>query len=125
TEDLCGPSSSTQIQHIDADESRMVQRGIRSATFERQRRADSGTQHFPRSPKVLLGGMAHYLLDFPQIQGEEYERRVLERWSDEDLLAWVQANNQSLSPEDVRQWNTSILNEGPKDEAPISASRPD
>lgn len=103
------------------------------------------TQHYPRSPKVLLGGIAHlarfmdkirlrhaghirdynyitvgfdkYLLDFLQIKGEEFERRVLQGGTDEDLLAWVLATSRSLLPEDIRQWNARILNAGPKDEA--------
>ncbi len=95
--------------------------------------------------QILLGGVAHvvrfidkiclrhagriqdynyitvefdkYLLDFLQIKGEEFEQRVLQGGTDEDLLAWVLANSQSLSPENIRQWNARILNAGPKDEA--------
>ena len=102
-------------------------------------------QLYPRSPKVLLGGMVHlarfidkirlrhaghiqdynyltvgfdkYLLDFLQIRGEELEQRVLQGGTDEDLLAWVQAKSRPLSPEDIRQWNTRILTAAPKDEA--------
>lgn len=104
------------------------------------------TQHYyPCSPKILLGGMAHlarfidkihlrhgghirdynyitvgfdkYLLDFLQIKGEDFEQRVLQGGTDEDLLAWVLATSRSLLPEDIRQWNARILNAGPKDEA--------
>ena len=103
------------------------------------------TQLYPRSPKVLLGGMVHlarfidkirlrhaghiqdynyitvgfdkYLLDFLQIRGEELEQRVLHGGTDEGLLAWVQANSRPLSPEDIRQWNARILKAAPKDEA--------
>ena len=103
------------------------------------------TQLYPRSPKVLLGGMVHlarfidkirlrhaghiqdynyitvgfdkYLLDFLQIRGEELEQRVLHGGTDEGLLAWVQANSRPLSPEDIRQWNARILKATPKDEA--------
>ncbi len=102
-------------------------------------------QHYPRSPKVLLGGVAHlarfldkirlrhaghirdynyitvgfdkYLLDFLQIKGEEFEQRVLQGGTDDDLLAWVLANSRSLSSEDIWQWNDRILNARPKDEA--------
>lgn len=102
-------------------------------------------QRYPRSPKVLLGGMAHlarfldkirlrhaghirdynyitvgfdkYLLEFLQIKGEGFEQRVLQGGTDQDLLAWVLANSRSLSSEDIRQWNDRILNARPKDEA--------
>lgn len=102
------------------------------------------TQRYPRSPKILLGGMAHlarfidkirlrhaghirdynyitvgfdkYLLDFLQIKGEDFEQPVLQGGTEEDLLAWVLANSRSLSPEDIRRWNARILNAGPKDE---------
>ena len=103
------------------------------------------TQRCPRSPKILLGGMAHlarffdkirlrhaghipdynyitvgfdkHLLDFLQIKAKELEQRVLQGGTDEDLLAWVLANCRSLSPEDIRQWNARILHAEPKDEA--------
>jgi len=93
-------------------------------------------QQYPRSPKVLLGGMAHlarfidkirmrhagliqdyncitvgfdkYLLDFFQIRGEDFEKRVLQGGTDQ---------GRPLTDEDIRQWNERILNGGPKDEA--------
>jgi hypothetical protein len=103
------------------------------------------TQLYPRSPKVLLGGMAHlgrlidkvrlrhagqiqdynyltvgfdkYLLDLLQIKGEELEKRVLEGGTDEEVLAWVRKHGRLLTEEDRRQWNDRILNGGPKDDA--------
>ena len=73
------------------------------------------TRKYPRSPKVMLGGMAHlarfidkirmrhagliqdynyitvgfdkYLLDFLQIKGEDFEQRVLQGGTDEEILA--------------------------------------
>src|SRR5438093_10407210 len=101
-------------------------------------------QQYPRSPKVLLGGMAHlarfidkirmrhaglikdynyitvgfdkYLLDFFQIKGEDFEKRVLQGGTDAEILAWVKAHARPLADEDVRQGNERILNGGPKDE---------
>lgn len=103
------------------------------------------TQKYPRSPKVLLGGMAHlarfidkirmrhagliqdynyitvgfdkYLLDFLQIGGEDFEQRVLQGGTDAEILTWVKAHARPLTDEDIRQWNERILNGSPKDEA--------
>jgi len=103
------------------------------------------TQKYPRSPKVLLGGMAHlarfidkirmrhagliqdynyitvgfdkYLLDFLHFKGEDFEQRVLQGGTDQEILAWVKARARPLTDEDIRQWNDRILNGGPKDEA--------
>jgi hypothetical protein len=103
------------------------------------------TQKYPRSPKVLLGGMAHlarfidkirmrhagliqdynyittgfdkYLLEVLQIKGEDFEKRVLEGGTDEEILAWVNAHTRPLADEDLRQWNELVLNGGPKDDA--------
>lgn len=102
------------------------------------------TQKYPRSPKVLLGGMAHlarivdkirmrhtglildynylttgfdkYLLDFLLIKGEDFEKRVLQGGTDEEILAWVKAQTRPLSDQDLRDWNERILNGGPKDD---------
>jgi hypothetical protein len=103
------------------------------------------TQKYPRSPKVVLGGMAHlarfidkirmrhagliqdynyitvgfdkYLLDFLQIRGEDFEKRVLQGGTDAEILAWVRAHCRPLTDEEIRQWNERILNGVPKDEA--------
>jgi hypothetical protein len=103
------------------------------------------TTHYPRSPKVRLGGLAHlprlldkirlrhrgeiqdynyltvgfdkYLLDLLQINGSELEGRVLQGGTDEELLAWIQARARPLSDEDIREWNERILHGGPKDDA--------
>lgn len=102
-------------------------------------------QTYPRSPKILLGGMAHlarfidkirlrhagqiqdynyitvgfdkYLLEFLQMKPDEFERRVLLGGTDEELLAWIRAHGRPLTADDIRQWNESILNGGPKDDA--------
>jgi len=104
-----------------------------------------GTTHYPRSPKLRLGGLAHlprlldkirlrhrgeiqdynyltvgfdkYLLDLLQINGSELEGRVLQGATDEELLAWIQARARPLSDEDIREWNERILHGGPKDDA--------
>jgi uncharacterized protein DUF5069 len=103
------------------------------------------TEKYPRSPKVLLGGMAHlarfidkihmrhagliqdynyitvgfdkYLLDCLQIKGEDIEKRVLQSGTDAEILAWIRAHARPLTDEDIRQWNERILNGAPKDEA--------
>jgi len=102
------------------------------------------TQKYPRSPKVLLGGMAHlarfidkirmrhagliqdynyittgfdkYLLDFLLIKGDDFEKRVLQGGTDAEILAWVKAQAKPLSDQDLREWNNRILNSGPQDD---------
>lgn len=103
------------------------------------------TLPYPRSPKIMLGGMAHlgrlidkirlrhagqipdynyltvgfdkYLLELLQINGEELEKRVLEGGTDEELVAWVRTHGRTLTEDEGRQWNDRILTGGPKDEA--------
>ena len=100
---------------------------------------------YPRSPKMLLGGIAHlgrfidkirlrqagkiedynyitvgfdkYLIDFLQIDVKAFEQQVLAGRSDEELLAWVKANGRKHSDEEIVQWSHGILSGGPKDEA--------
>jgi len=102
-------------------------------------------QTYPRSPKALLGGLAHlgrcidkirlrhagliqdynyltvgfdrYLIDFLGIDGKAFERRVLDGGTDEELLRWVMANGRRPSAQEVAQWSESLLASGPKDEA--------
>ena len=102
-------------------------------------------QTYPRSPKVLLGGIAHlgrfidkvrlrhagkiqdynyitvgfdkYLIDFLQIDVKAFEQQVLAGENDEKLLAWVKANGRKHSDEDISQWSQGILTGGPKDDA--------
>ena len=103
------------------------------------------TPSYPRSPKALLGGMAHlgrfidkirlrrqgliqdynyittgfdkYLIELLQINPQEFEQQVWRGDPDEKLLAWVQAQGRSLTDEEIRLWNDRILHGGPKDEA--------
>ena len=102
-------------------------------------------QTYPRSPRVLLGGIAHlgrfidkvslrhagkiqdynyitvgfdkYLIDFLQIDVQAFEQQVLAGGSDETLLAWVKANGRKHSDEQLAQWSQGLLTEGPKDDA--------
>ena len=100
---------------------------------------------YPRSPKVLLGGIAHlgrfidkvrlrhagkiqdynyitvgfdkYLIDFLQIDVKAFEQQVLAGGSDEVLLAWVKANGGKHSDQEIAQWSQGLLTGGPKDDA--------
>ncbi|MBX3335663.1 MAG: DUF5069 domain-containing protein [Nitrospira sp.] len=102
-------------------------------------------QNFPRSPKALLGGIAHlgrlidkirlrhagqiqdynyitigfdkYLVDFLGVDSMVFEQRVLSGGTDEELLAWVKTNGRKLSNEEIVQWSKNLLASGPKDEA--------
>ncbi len=102
-------------------------------------------QQYPRSPKALLGGIAHlgrfidkvrlrhagkiqdynyitvgfdkYLIDFLQIDVKAFEQQVLAGGSDEALLAWVKANGRQHSDEELAQWSQGLLTGGPKDDA--------
>lgn len=100
---------------------------------------------YPRSPKVLLGGIAHlgrfidkirmrnagliqdynyitvgfdkHLIDFLNIDPKGFEGRVLAGGSDQDFLAWVQTHGESRTPEEIAQWNHMVLSSRPKDDA--------
>jgi len=102
-------------------------------------------QQYPRSPKALLGGIAHlgrfidkirlrhagqiqeynyitvgfdkYLIDFLEIDPKAFEQRVLAGGTDEELLAWVRANSRKPSEQDIAQWSQGLLSSGPKDDA--------
>ena len=100
---------------------------------------------YPRSPKVLLGGIAHlgrfidkiwlrnaghiqdynyitvgfdkYLADFLGIDPKAFEQRVLIGGNDEELLAWVKVNGRKPSEQEIAQWSQGLLASGPKDDA--------
>jgi hypothetical protein len=102
-------------------------------------------QVFPRSPKVLLGGIAHlarfidkirlrnagyiqdynfmtvgfdkYLIDFLTIDAAAFEARVLSGASDQELLAWINAQGEPRTAEEITQWNHILLSSRPKDDA--------
>ncbi|MDH4098475.1 MAG: DUF5069 domain-containing protein [Nitrospira sp.] len=99
---------------------------------------------YPRSPKSLLGGVAHlgrlidkirlrnagqiqdynyltvgfdkYLIDFLGIDAKAFEQRVLAGGADEELLAWVQANGKSVTDAEIRLFSRNLLKAGPKDD---------
>jgi hypothetical protein len=103
------------------------------------------SQVYPRSPKDLLGGIAHlgrfidkirlrhagqiqdynyitvgfdkYLVDFLQIDPKAFEQRVLAGGVDEELLTWVKANSRKPSDQEIAQWSQGLLASGPKDDA--------
>jgi hypothetical protein len=102
-------------------------------------------QTYPRSPKALLGGIAHLgrfidkirlrsagqiqdynyitvgfdksLVDFVGIDAQSFEQRALAGGTDEELLAWVKVNGCKLSEQEVAQWSQALLVSGPKDDA--------
>ena len=102
-------------------------------------------QTYPRSPKALLGGIAHlgrfidkirlrhvgqiqeynyitvgfdkYLVDFLKIDPKAFEQLVLAGGTDSDLLAWVKANSRKPSDQEIAQWSQGLLSSGPKDDA--------
>ena len=99
----------------------------------------------PRSPKSLLGGIAHlgrfidkirlrhagkiqdynyitvgfdkHLVDFLQVDPKAFEQRVLAGGTDEELLVWVKANSRKPSDQEIAQWSQGLLSSGPKDDA--------
>jgi len=102
-------------------------------------------QTYPRSPKALLGGIAHLgrfvdkirfrnagkiqdynyitvgfdkdLIDFLQIDPKAFEQRVLAGETDEELLVWVKTNSRKPSDQEIAQWSQELLSSGPKDDA--------
>ena len=102
-------------------------------------------QSYPRSPKSLLGGIAHlgrfidkirlwhegkiqdynyitvgfdkYLIDFLQIDPKSFEQRVLAGGTDEELLVCVKANSRKPSDQEIAHWSQGLLASGPKDDA--------
>jgi len=100
---------------------------------------------YPRSPKVLLGGIAHlarfidkirlrnrgliqdynyitvgfdkHLIDFLHIDPKAFEALVLAGGSDQEILAWIHAQSEPRTPEEIEQWNQILLSSRPKDDA--------
>lgn len=100
---------------------------------------------YPRSPKALLGGIAHlgrfidkirlrhagkiqdynymtvgfdkYLIDFLGIDAKIFEQKVLAGGTDEELLAWVKSNGKPVSDAEVRLFSRQLLASGPNDDA--------
>jgi hypothetical protein len=102
------------------------------------------TAQYPRSPKEEVNGLCHlgrlidkirmrnagliqdynyltigfdkYLLDKLEIQGTDFEKRVMEGGTDEEIANWVKANSKALTDEEKAQWNEMVLTFGPKAE---------
>jgi Domain of unknown function (DUF5069) len=102
-------------------------------------------QKYPRSPKVLLGGIAHlarfidkirmrhagliqdynyitvgfdkYLIDFLQIDPQAFEQRVLAGKMDEELLEWIRHHGRQVTDAEIKEWTEGLLARAPKDEA--------
>jgi hypothetical protein len=100
---------------------------------------------YPRSPKTLLGGIAHlarfidkirlrnagliqdynyitvgfdqHLIDFLKIDANAFEARVLAGGTDEEFLAWVQMHGAQRTREEIEQWNHILLWSRPIDDA--------
>ena len=100
---------------------------------------------YPRSPKALLGGIAHlgrfidkirmrnagliqdynyittgfdkHLIEFLEFEPKAFEQRVLAGGTDAEFLSWVVANGRSRTPEEIEQWNHILLSSRPKDDA--------
>jgi hypothetical protein len=100
---------------------------------------------YPRSPKDLLGGIAHlrrfidkvrlrhagkiqdynyitvgfdkHLIEFLGIDAKSFEQRVLAGGTDDELLAWVRAHGRNFSEQETAQWSTILLSSKPKDDA--------
>lgn len=99
---------------------------------------------YPRSPKALLGGIAHlgrfidkirlrnagqiqdynymtvgfdkYLVDFLGIDAKAFEQRVLAGGTDEELLDWAHANGKPVTDAEIRLFSRSLLKAEPKDD---------
>lgn len=100
---------------------------------------------YPRSPKALLGGIAHlgrfidkirlrhaghiqdynyittgfdkYLIEFLGIDAQAFEQRVLAGGTDEELLDWVKANGKPVTEAEIRLFSRNLLKSEPKDDA--------
>jgi hypothetical protein len=103
------------------------------------------SEQYPRSPKVLLGGIAHLarfidkvrlrhegqiqdynylttgfdkrLIDFLEIDPDTFAERVLTGKTDEELLEWVRHHGRQVTDEEIGEWSAGLLSSGPKDEA--------
>jgi hypothetical protein len=101
-------------------------------------------QTYPRSPKALLGGIAHlgrfidkirlrhagkiqdynyitvgfdkHLVEFLGIDPKTFEHRALAGGTDEDLLAWVVANGKKVTDAEVRLFTRNLLGSKPEDD---------
>jgi hypothetical protein len=100
---------------------------------------------YPRSPKSLLGGIAHlgrfidkirlrhdgkiqdynyvtvgfdkHLIEFLAIDPKTFEQLVLAGGTDEDLLAWIVANGKKVTEAESRLFTRNLLSAKPEDDA--------
>ncbi len=107
------------------------------------------TPRYPRSPKVLLGGMAHLarlidkvrlrhagaipdytyltggfdraLIEFLRIDAAAFEQCVLAGGTDEEVLEWTRQHGRSLRDAEARLWTRHVLRAKPED--PVTAQR--
>lgn len=106
---------------------------------------------YPRSPKVLVGGIAHLarlidkvrlrhageisdytyltggfdkaLLEWLQITPAEFEQRVLAGGTDEEILEWTRAHGRPLGEAEIRLWTRNVLTSKPGDPAAVERFR--
>ena len=64
----------------------------------------------------LTVGFDKYLLDKLEIQGVDFEKRVLQGGTDSEIADWVKANSKALTDEEKAEWNNMVLTFGPKAE---------
>ena len=100
---------------------------------------------YPRSPKVLLGGLAHLarlidkirlrhaglipdyhylttgfdksLIELLNLDARAFEQRVLAGGTDEALVEWVRTHARALSRAEIRLWTRKVLTVEPADGA--------
>ena len=145
---LCGRRESDLYSSRHASETQawllgLAGQGLKVKQDNRPEKAEM--MKYPRSPKALLGGIAHlgrfidkirlrhagqiqdynyitvgfdkYLVDFLQIDPKAFEQRVLAGGTDEQLLVWMKANSRKPSDQEISQWSQGLLSSGPKDDA--------
>lgn len=102
-------------------------------------------QQYPRSPKILLGGIAHlarfidkirlrhagliqdynyitvgfdkYLIDFLQIDPQAFVQKVLAGHTDEELLEWIRHHGRQVTETEITEWSDALLARTPGDES--------
>ena len=64
----------------------------------------------------LTTGFDKYLLDKLELEGETFEKHVLQSDGDQDIADWVKENGKALTDEEKGEWNNMVLTFGPKAE---------
>lgn len=62
----------------------------------------------------LTVGFDKYLLDKLEIQGEHFQKCVLESGTDMEVADWVNTNGKALTDAEKAEWNNMVLAFGPK-----------